>query len=174
MSAVLEPGGAMPAGQIPAEIALRDQPGHLIRRAHQIAVSAFHDSLGRQVTPVQYAVMRILQDKPGIDQVTLAREAALDTSTAADIAARLDAKGWIERELLARGQRSLQLTTRGREVLDSLVPSTARFQCQLLSRLDAIEQAEFMRLLRKFVGDPVVPERARAPDRSLIRPPLRR
>ncbi|MEO8281357.1 MAG: MarR family transcriptional regulator, partial [Ideonella sp.] len=123
------------------------------RRAHQVAVSAFHESLGRQVTPIQYAVLRILQGKPGIDQVTLAREAALDTSTTADIAARLDAKGWIARDLLARGQRSLQLTALGQSILDSLVSATAHVQQELLGRLDAAERPEFLRLLRKFVDD---------------------
>ena len=36
-------------------IELYEQPGHLIRRAQQIAVSMFFDALGRDVTPVQYA-----------------------------------------------------------------------------------------------------------------------
>ena len=70
---------------------LFDQPGHLFRRAQQISVSMFLDAVGRDVTPVQYAILRMLQDRPGIDQVTLAREVALDTSTTADIAARLGA-----------------------------------------------------------------------------------
>ena len=34
-------------------IELYEQPGHLIRRAQQIAVSMFFDALGRDVTPVQ-------------------------------------------------------------------------------------------------------------------------
>lgn len=34
-------------------IRLQDEPGHLIRRAHQLAVSVFHDCHGRQITPVQ-------------------------------------------------------------------------------------------------------------------------
>ena len=75
----------------------RHAPGHLIRRAHQAAVAAFHDAHGRQVTPVQYAVLRVLAAEPGIDQVTLAQRVALDTSTAADIATRLETKGWIVR-----------------------------------------------------------------------------
>jgi DNA-binding MarR family transcriptional regulator len=136
---------------IPEPIAIRDQPGHLIRRAHQIAVSTFYDTLGRDVTPIQYAVMRVLQDKPGIDQVTLAVEAALDTSTTADIAVRLEGKGWITRDLLARGQRSLSLTPNGEAILRTLVPGMQRMQQALFRSLDAREQAEFMRLLRKFV-----------------------
>ncbi len=88
-------------------IDLYEQPGHLIRRSQQIAVAMFFDALGRDVTPVQYAVLRMLQARPGIDQVTLACEVALDTSTTANIAARLEAKGWIRREVLARRQRDL-------------------------------------------------------------------
>ncbi len=142
----------MPESSTARQLDLHDQPGHLIRRAHQIAIAVFHDTVGRQVTPVQYAVLRILFDKPGIDQVTLAREAALDTSTTADIAARLDAKGWIRREVMARGQRSLSLTELGGEVLDSLTPDIEAIQQELLGRLNQPEQAELLRLLRKFVG----------------------
>ncbi|WP_418314869.1 MarR family winged helix-turn-helix transcriptional regulator [Piscinibacter sakaiensis] len=134
-------------------IDLRDQPGHLIRRAHQIAIAVFHHHLGREVTPIQYAVLRILQDSPGIDQVTLARQAALDTSTTADIAARLDAKGWIERQVLARGQRSLRLTPQGAAILAELVPAIRSVQAELLGRLADDEQAELLRLLRKFAGE---------------------
>ena len=77
----------------PLSIDLYDQPGHLIRRAQQIAAQLFRDVLGPDVTPVQYAILRMLQEKPGIDQVTLARLVALDNSTTADIAARLEANG---------------------------------------------------------------------------------
>ncbi len=135
----------------PTPIQLQDQPGHLIRRAHQMAVASFHDHLGREVTPVQYALMRVLQNQSGIDQATLAQAVALDTSTTADIAARLEAKGWISRAVLARGQRSLALTDQGLALLDSLVPGMAQMQVALLSPLNGGEQAEFMRLLRKLL-----------------------
>lgn len=130
---------------------LREQPGHLIRRAHQIAVSMFLDSLGREITPVQYAVMRQLEDSPGLDQVSLAREVALDTSTTADIAARLESRGWIVRELLPRRQRRLVLTAQGQALLARLEPGIQRMQQRLLANLDESERAEFMRLLHKFV-----------------------
>lgn len=116
-----------------------------------MAVASFHDHLGREVTPVQYALMRVLQDKPGIDQATLAQAVALDTSTTADIAARLEAKGWISRAVLARGQRSLALTDQGRVLLNSLVPGMALMHAALLAPLEDSEQAEFMRLLRKLL-----------------------
>lgn len=140
------------ASPIPDDtLELHAEPGHLMRRAHQIAVSTFHETHGRQITPVQYAILRALQDNPGIDQVTLAQRVALDTSTTADIATRLESKGWIARELLPRRQRSLTLTAEGQAVLDSMLPHVNDMYRQLLQPLDVDEQIEFLRLLRKFV-----------------------
>lgn len=132
-------------------IGLHAEPGHLIRRAHQLAVATFHDTHGRQITPVQYALLRALQEEPGLDQVTLAQRVALDTSTTADIATRLEGKGWIVRELLARRQRSLRLTPEGEAMLSDMLPRVAPMYQQLLAPLEPAEQAEFLRLLRKFV-----------------------
>jgi len=127
------------------------EPGHLIRRAHQLAVSVFHDTHGRQITPVQYGILRALQDTPGIDQVTLAEKVALDTSTTADIASRLESKGWIVRELLARRQRSLYLTPEGEAIVADMLPRVLPMYRQLLAPLQPAEQKELLRLLRKLV-----------------------
>lgn len=131
---------------------LHHEPGHLIRRAHQLAVATFHEVHGRQVTPVQYAVLRALAEAPDIDQVTLAERVALDTSTTADIATRLEAKGWIERKLLARRQRSLRLTPEGQTVLTDMLARVEPMYQRLLAGLTDTEQADFLRLLAKFAG----------------------
>ena len=145
-------------------IELFEQPGHLIRRAQQIAVAMFVEALGRDVTPVQYAVLRMLQERPGLDQVSLAREVALDTSTTADIAARLEGKGWILREVLPRRQRRLLLTAAGEAVLARLLPGIQRMNVAMLGGLEADEREIFMRLLRKFVA--LNNDLSRAPQRS--------
>ena len=132
-------------------ITLYDEPGHLIRRAQQIAVSRFHEVHGRHVTPIQYAILRTLFETPGIDQVTLAQMIALDTSTTADIAARLEVKGWILREVMPRRQRRLSLTPTGAAVLKELRPGADQMYSDLMAHLEPDEQREFMRLLRKFV-----------------------
>ncbi|MEZ5658676.1 MAG: MarR family transcriptional regulator [Burkholderiaceae bacterium] len=133
-------------------MALVQEPGHLIRRAHQLAVATFRDTHGRGITPVQYAILRALRDRPGIDQVTLAEAVALDTSTTADIAVRLEAKGWIRRELLARRQRSLSLTPEGVQVLDEMLPRVRPMYDDLMAGLDRAERSELVRLLTKLVG----------------------
>ena len=145
----------------PPFIDLHDQPGHLIRRAHQISVSVFLDVVGREVTPVQYAMLMLLAEKPGIDQLTVAREVAIDTSSCADIAARLEAKGLISRSVAARGQRRLQLTDDGRALLDGLNVPIQTLQSTLLEGLSEQESADLLHLLRKFVSHNN--ERSRAP-----------
>jgi DNA-binding MarR family transcriptional regulator len=134
-----------------ASIGIYEEPGHLIRRAQQIAVSKFHEVHGRHVTPIQYAILCTLHESPGIDQVTLAQLIALDTSTTADIAARLETKGWILREVMPRRQRRLLLTPAGEEVLLELKPGVDILYGGMMSSLEPAEQKEFMRLLRKFV-----------------------
>jgi DNA-binding MarR family transcriptional regulator len=132
-------------------IPLGDEPGHLIRRAQQIAVATFHKVHGRHVTPIQYAILRTLAESPGVDQITLAQMIGLDTSTAADIAARLEGKGWVSRDVLPRRQRSLSLTEEGSKVLAGMRQGLEAMQDNLMAALDPQEQVEFLRLLRKFV-----------------------
>ncbi len=147
-----------------------DEPGHLIRRAQQIAVSMFHSMMGNGVTPVQYCVLRVLRDHPGIDQVTLARLCALDTSTAADLAVRLEERGLVMRvmPMKSRRFRLLHLTQEGKALLDKLIPSSRVLARQLLKELNKEEQRVFVRLLKKFVH--LNNDISRAPlDRSVAR-----
>ncbi len=47
-------------------------PGHLIRRSQQIAGAIFFEEFeGYDVTPVQYAALIAIRDRPGMDQRTL-------------------------------------------------------------------------------------------------------
>jgi hypothetical protein len=64
-----------PSGQ-ESMLDLYQHPGHLLRRAQQISVSIFYDEMGRELTPVQYAILSRLAGHPGIDQVSLAGLAA--------------------------------------------------------------------------------------------------
>jgi len=151
-----------------APMEVYDEPGHLIRRAQQISVSMFHSTMGHGVTPIQYCVLRVLQSHPGIDQVTLARFCALDTSTAADLAVRLEERGLVRRmmPMKSRRFRLLHLTPEGTNLLKKLVPSSSLLARRLLKALNKDEQKIFMQLLRKFVH--LNNEESRAPlDRGL-------
>uniref|UniRef100_S0DF97 Putative transcriptional regulator n=1 Tax=termite gut metagenome TaxID=433724 RepID=S0DF97_9ZZZZ len=106
----------------------------------------------------------MLQELPGLDQVTLAQRVGLDTSTTADIAVRLEAKGWIVREVLPRRQRRLLLTQEGEKLLDELIPAIDALNHGLLDGMGEEDAQALLRLLRKFVH--LNNDQSRAPLRS--------
>ncbi|HEX2545433.1 MAG TPA: MarR family transcriptional regulator [Ramlibacter sp.] len=142
---------------------LYEQPGHLIRRAHQIALGMFNEHVGRDVTPIQYAILRMVHEVPDIDQVGLARRIGLDTSTTASAAARLETKGLLSRNIVPTNRRQLELrlTKDGEHLLQSLVTGVHTMRQELLSSLEPQEREIFIRLLRKFVH--LNNEQSRAP-----------
>jgi DNA-binding MarR family transcriptional regulator len=148
----LQAPGLAPASDA-VKMDLFDQPGHLLRRANQIAVGMFNDHVGPAVTPIQYAILRMVHERPGIDQVGLAKRIALDTSTTALTAARLQAKGLLVRKGsdVDRRQLQLTLTPEGETLLASLVSGVHHMRRQLLDSLAPEEQELFMTLLQKFV-----------------------
>lgn len=149
---------------------LYDQPGHLIRRAQQISVGMFNEHVGPEVTPIQYAILRMVHESPGIDQVSLARRIALDTSTTAQTAARLETKGLLGRRVSEHDRRQLELvlTRQGDKLITGLVEGVHHMREQLLSALEPKEQELFLQLLRKFVR--LNNEQSRAPLRMQQQP----
>ena len=109
--------------------------------------------MGHGVTPVQYCVLRVLDDHPGIDQVTLAKLCALDTSTAADLAVRLEERGLVRRMMPMKSKRFrlLHLTPEGSALLEKLIPASRVLARRLLRALNQEEQKIFLHLLKKFV-----------------------
>ncbi|MDN5842678.1 MAG: MarR family transcriptional regulator [Alcaligenaceae bacterium] len=132
---------------------LYGQPGHLLRRAQQISASIFHDEIGSVVTPIQYAILCVLLTNPGIDQVSLAGLAAMDTSTAASVALRLEDKGLLTRSVDPdnRRQRVLMLTDAGAVLLESVNDAIERLHGRIFEKFTADEERVFMQLLGKLV-----------------------
>ena len=115
--------------------------------------------------PSSTAILRTLPDTPGVDQLTLAQLIALDTTSTADITTRLEAKGWILREVLPRRQRRLSQTPAGAAVLADMRPGIEQMYVGMMDCLDAAEQREFMRLLGKFV---LLNDQEKKPPRSQV------
>lgn len=138
-----------------AMLDLHEHPGHLLRRAQQISVSLFYDELGDELTPVQYAILGQLALHPGIDQVSLAGLAAIDTSTGATVCARLEEKGLLERRVIPhnRRQRALTITPCGTRLLEAMEAGALRLRERLLAPLSPAEQRRFMALLTKLVRE---------------------
>jgi MarR family transcriptional regulator, temperature-dependent positive regulator of motility len=133
---------------------LDDLPGHLIRRLHQIAVSAFAAQLevaGSDLTPVQYAALHTLAQNPGVDQATLAGMIAYDKVTIGGVLSRLEARGLVARgvSITDRRSRILQITPLGEQTLDQISEPVLKAQGDMLRGLSKVETETFMRLLRK-------------------------
>jgi DNA-binding MarR family transcriptional regulator len=130
-------------------------PGHLIRRAQQMAVSVFAEHLAAfDVTPVQFAILNALIDTPGTDQVSLAARVALDAATSGSVIGRLEAKGWVRREASPQDRRRklLWLTAKGKKAVMAMAPQVSQVQALILQPLQAQEQQQLMDLLAKLVG----------------------
>jgi len=130
-------------------------PGHLIRRAQQIAVAVFAEHLAAfDVTPVQFAILNALMDAPGADQVSLAARVAFDAATFGSVIGRLETKGWVRREASPQDRRRklLWLTPKGKKALIEMAPLVTQAQALILQPLQAQEQQQLVALLGKLVS----------------------
>lgn len=130
-------------------------PGHLVRRAHQIAVALFMAELsGEDVTPVQFAILNAVMDTPGVDQVTLAGRVAFDAATSGSVIGRLETKGWIRRESdqADRRRKLLWLTPAGQEATVQMKQAVERVQANWLMPLSESEAQTLVALLAKVVS----------------------
>ena len=137
-------------------LGLNHLPGHAIRRLHQISVCIFHQEVEKiNLTPLQYGALVTVRDQPGVDQRTLARLIALDTSTTAGVVDRLEARGLLERQLSPQDRRvrRLFITSRGIDLLVQAEPAVARAQALILAPLTPAQQRTFMRLLQRLVEE---------------------
>lgn len=154
----------------PTRIDIDGQPGHAIRRLHQISVGIFLQEVGETgITPVQYAALQTVANQPGIDQRTLAKAIALDASTTGGVVDRLETRGWLLRRTspLDRRARELELTPSGRQALREVVPAMLRAQEQILAPLSERERREFMRMLARLVTENNA--LSRAPSEAAVR-----
>jgi DNA-binding MarR family transcriptional regulator len=130
------------------------KPGHLIRRAQQIAVAVFMDECGRfDVTPVQYAALTAIGVQPDIDATRLSQLIALDRSTTGSVLERLEAKALVQRNASPEDRRIklLRLSDSGRALLREVEAAVERAQQRIVAPLQPDERKTFLRLLARLV-----------------------
>lgn len=140
---------------MPTSFDFAHAPGHLIRRAQQIAVAEFaRATADHDVTPVQFAFMNAMMDTPGVDQITLANRVAFDAATSGSVIGRLETKGWVRREADAQDRRRklLFVTPDGAAALRRMNAAVERAQQNMLAPLAPRDQEVFMRLLAQLVA----------------------
>ncbi len=145
----VEPGPT----RLPARLRI---PGHLLRRAQQVHTALFAEDLGRGLTGPQFAAMLVLTADAGLSQRDVGAAAGLDRSTTADLVARLERTGRLERTRdPADGRRRLLgLTPAGHDEVSDALPRVLALQDRLLAPLAADERAAFLARMAPVAGLP--------------------
>jgi DNA-binding MarR family transcriptional regulator len=129
------------------------RPGFMIRRAHQIAVALFLEETGELgITTTQYGILILLRQRPGIDQISVAKLLGLDRSTTGMVLTKLEDAGLVGRTVGAhdRRRRTLALTRAGEKMLERLSEPARRSRARILSAFEPHERTQFLDLLAKF------------------------
>ncbi|MGW8436811.1 MarR family winged helix-turn-helix transcriptional regulator [Nocardiopsis sp. NPDC055879] len=139
-----------PHPEVPPE--LLTAPGYLIRRLYQTYTALWVSVVDSTLTGPQFAVMRAIQRTPGGDQGSLAVMAALDRSTMADVARRLDRRQLIERRTCTSDTRRklLYLTAEGERILAETAVHAAHLDELLLAGFSSEERARVVNDLRNL------------------------
>ncbi len=133
---------------------LAQRPGFLIRRLHQIHVALFaEECLGFDVTPVQYSIMSVIAQQPGLDQSQISEEVGVDRATLANVVARLEAAGLLKRitSRLDRRQKLLTLTPKGKNLMTRMREPVFRAHARTIEALAPEDREVFLDLLATLV-----------------------
>jgi MarR family transcriptional regulator, lower aerobic nicotinate degradation pathway regulator len=132
---------------------LKDRPGFLIRRAHQISQSLFiEECAGLNITATQFGVLWVLGQDVQLDQISIARLLGFDRSTTAMVVKLLEDRKLVLRSPDASDRRRylLRLTKAGEDLRLRAEPLVDRVRTRLESVFTASEAKTFSRLLDKF------------------------
>jgi DNA-binding MarR family transcriptional regulator len=134
------------------------RPGFLIRRLQQISVAIFISECAEaqlDITPVQWGILSMISEYPGVGQIEISEELGLDRSNVANVVDRLVTRGWLRQKFSPADQRKKEITiTRaGEKAMDQLEGIAQRFQRKLLSPLAEGEREIFIGLLTRLVRE---------------------
>jgi DNA-binding MarR family transcriptional regulator len=132
--------------------AFHQMPGHLIRRSKQKSTAMFMQAFAQfDVTPIQYAVLHILQIGPALDRAELCELVGLDNSTIGGVLARLKNRRLLQQ--YSKGRRHLVTSTpAARTLLARMSKIMPGVQAAILHPLTTRERQQLIRLLSKLVG----------------------
>jgi len=129
--------------------ALTAAPGYQVRRLYQAYLAVWMRAVDPTLTGPQFAVLQAVEAAPGHDQRSMASAVALDTSTMADVARRLEKRGLLLRKTAAAdGRRKLlYLTEEGEQALHDANRRARELDRRLLEPFDTDRRADVMHLL---------------------------
>jgi DNA-binding MarR family transcriptional regulator len=147
-----------------ARYRLSQSPSHLLRRAQQLAADIFtRAGMEDAVTLRQTIVLAAIAESEGRSQAELVHATGVDRSTLAEMMARMEKRGLIER-LTARldmRAKAVRLTPMGRERLASALPAIEQADAALMQFLPRARRKGFADTLAALTSAGVAAEEAR-------------
>lgn len=131
-----------------------NRPGFLIRRLHQIHVAIFlKECADEQVTPIQWGILTIVSENPGVGLIEIGEELGLDRNNVANVVARLERRRLLRQVTSKQDRRkkSITITSVGRKLVASFEAKAWRAQRKALSALKPKDRRTFMTLLLHLV-----------------------
>jgi DNA-binding MarR family transcriptional regulator len=126
---------------------------HLLHRAQQAADETFATAFADTgLTPRQLAVLVIVSEREGTNQVGLVDATGIDRSTTADLVRRLMRKGYLARRRARHDARSnvLRLTDEGKVLLATFRARAIEVDRMLLDALPETSRAQFVEALLRI------------------------
>lgn len=138
--------------------------GYLIRRAQQLHVATWARVVSTDITSVQYSILAVVARLGEASQRELCDEADLDRSTVADLVARMERRGLVDRKRDPADARrnAVTLTEHGRSEFQRLRPLVEEVQRELVAALSEQDAAELRRILALMLGEQLPVENALA------------
>ncbi|MCX7522786.1 MarR family winged helix-turn-helix transcriptional regulator [Microbacterium sp. STN6] len=129
--------------------------GFLIRRAQQRHVAAWTRIVSTEISSVQYSILVALERRHDASQRELGDDVDLDRSTVADLVARMERRGLIERrrDPADRRRNTLTLTEHGLAERHRLWPLVEQVQRELTGSLSAESLHALRDALRQLLSD---------------------
>lgn len=131
---------------------LSESVSHLLHRIAQLADEHFSGLAGESITLRQFAVLAAIAQSPGLSQAELGRAAGIDRSTLADMVARMERRGWIDRtaSLLDARAQSVHLSAAGAAKLAETAAHARAADDAILELLPRSKGKTFVGVLTKL------------------------
>lgn len=133
---------------------LWNRPSFLARRFHQINVAIFLETCSEaNLTPIQWGVMTVVADEPGLGYSDIALLAGIDRHNVADVALRLKEKGVFKISFSEADKRKacIYITKKGQKIMKQFEGRINQSQRLVLEPLDSNERLIFIDLLKRII-----------------------
>jgi DNA-binding MarR family transcriptional regulator len=128
--------------------------GYRLRRLHNqfsIRIIRWYQNIDLNITPVQGGILLLIDENPGVMQVSLARLLKVEAPTVYQALSPLVDAGFVERKRSADDGRAfaLHLSSQGREAVDNVRSGVKENEEVLLANMSSEERQQLGALLDK-------------------------